>query len=264
MGAVLGVDAAWTEHKPSGIALIEKVGAIWLLKAATASLPDFARRCGLEAPRRVGLSFAIDCARRLLGGRLPDLVAVDMPLSHAPIVGRRLSDIGISKRFGAAKCSTHSPSAARPGKVSDRLHEDCKARGYRLRTAASPPHSLALAEVYPHPALLRLMAVEERVKYKVGKTTTYWRGAAAEERLLNVREELEKIARRLDDVVAGALDAVDIETPASFSALKPVEDTIDAIVAAWIGATILEGDAEAFGDEESAIWVPRETWAMVH
>jgi hypothetical protein len=49
-----------------------------------------------------------------------------------------------------------------------------------------------------------------------------------------------------------------------FSALKPLEDTIDAIVAAWVGTTILENAAEPFGDEDSAIWIPKQTWTMVH
>jgi hypothetical protein len=36
----------------------------------------------------------------------------------------------------------------------------------------------------------------------------------------------------------------------------------DAIVCAWVGATIVEGVAEPFGDEYSAIWIPRITLAM--
>ncbi len=60
------------------------------------------------------------------------------------------------------------------------------------------------------------------------------------------------------------LAVVDVERPERLSALKAVEDTIDAIVAAWIGTTILEGTAEPFGDDDSAIWIPRETWAKVH
>jgi predicted RNase H-like nuclease len=262
--AVLGIDAAWTEGNPSGIALVERTGAVWRLKLAASNLGDFARGCDLEAEAKAGVGHAVLCAEHALGGRLPDLIAVDMPLSHRPIVGRRPSDIGVSRRFGAAKCATHSPSAQRPGKVSGRFHEDCRAKGYRLKTLTSPAHPWSLAEIYPHPALLRLMAVEERVKYKVAKTTIYWRGASTEERLLTVRGELRKIAQRLEEAISGVLDAVDLETPGSFSALKPAEDMIDAIVAAWVGTTILEGDAEPFGDADSAIWVPKSTWTNVH
>lgn len=263
MTAVLGIDAAWTERNPSGIALIERIGATWRLKVAASNLRDFARACDVAPPADAGVGFAVACAKRILDGRPPDLIAVDMPLSLQPITGRRLSDIGVSRRFGAAKCATHSPSWERPGKVSARFHEDCRVEGYRLKTLSSPVHPLTLAEVYPHPALLRLMVVEERVKYKVGKTTTYWRGASAKARLANVRGELQKIAQQLDSVVEGAAATIDVEAPSTFRALKPVEDTIDAIIAAWVGAAILEDAAEGFGDEISAIWIPRENWAMV-
>ncbi len=125
-------------------------------------------------------------------------------------------------------------------------------------------YPLALAEVYPHPALLRLMAAKERVPYKVGNTTKYWPGVSVGERLARVRDELRKIARRLDEVIVGVLDKVDVERPQTLSALKPVEDTIDAIIAAWVGTTILKGAAEPFGDEDSAIWVPVQIWANIH
>jgi predicted RNase H-like nuclease len=264
MAAVLGIDAAWTKHNPSGFALIEQVGAYWRLRAAAPNIEGFARACGMEPADKAGLDFAIACAERALDGRLPDLIAVDMPLSRNPIVGRRASDLRVSSRFGAAKCATHSPSAQRPGKVSDQLHQECRRKGYRLKTAASPQSALALAEIYPHPALLRLMAAKERVPYKVAKTTRYWPDASLDERLRRVRGELRKIARRLDEVIAGVLLIVDVETAQTLSALKSTEDLIDAIVSAWIGTTILENTAEAFGDEDSAIWVPRETWAIVH
>jgi predicted RNase H-like nuclease len=262
MAAVLGVDAAWTEHNPSGYALIEKVGADWRLRAAAANLQDFAKACGLKAGERAPISFSIACAERLLG-EAPNLIAVDMPLSHAPITGRRPSDIGVSRRFGAAKCATHSPSAARPGKVSDRLHEDCKAKGYRLLTSYPSGLPRWLAEVYPHPALLRLMKADERVRYKVNKTGVYWREEKdPKRRLLLVKEILRSIVAALDDVVGGSRQSLtgqfDIERAEGFSALKPLEDTIDAIVSAWVGSTILENVAEAFGDETSAIWIPNE------
>lgn len=41
----------------------------------------------------------------------------------------------------------------------------------------------------------------------------------------------------------------------TLSGLKPAEDVIDAIVAAWVGIVALAGGAEPFGDEVSAIWV---------
>ena len=39
-------------------------------------------------------------------------------------------------------------------------------------------------------------------------------------------------------------------------ALKAFEDQLDAVVCAWVGVCALEGRARAYGDAESAIWVP--------
>lgn len=266
MRAVLGIDAAWTEHNDSGFALVEQADEGWRLTAAGSNIAEFARSCGLDATKGAGVAFGFVCAERLLGGRLPDLIAVDMPLSRQPIDRRRTSDIAISRRFGAQKCATHSPSADRPGRVSHRLHEDCKTRGYTLVTSAPPASARSLAEVYPHPALLRLMNADERLRYKVNKTRIYWpKEESSQKRLSFVKETLRCIATTLESVVAGSRQQLerqfDLEGAKSFSALKSLEDTIDAIVCAWVGVTILEGAAEPFGDNDSAIWVPKEALA---
>jgi predicted RNase H-like nuclease len=266
MAAVLGIDAAWTEHNASGFALVERDDGRWRLRAAASCPQCFAHECGLRGAEGLGANLALRCAENALGGRLPDLIAVDMPLSRQPIVGRRASDLAVSRRFGGQKCATHSPSAERPGRVSLRLHEDCKARGYVLLTSWPASHARSLAEVYPHPALLRLMQADERLRYKVGKTCTYWPAKSSAERLALLKDVLAGIIAALDEVVAGAEAELgrrfDLEGAKGFSALKPIEDTIDAIVCAWVGAIILDGAAEPFGDEDSAIWVPRPAWAQ--
>jgi predicted RNase H-like nuclease len=256
MTAVLGVDAAWTAKNASGYALVEKNGDAWRLQAAAPNLRAFSARCGLDGEGQ-GADHALDCAKHALGC-LPDLIAVDMPLSRKEIKGRRASDIGVSKRFGAAKCTTHSPSVERPGKVSAAFSKACEARGYFLITSVGSRLRLRLAEVYPHPALLRLLNVNERVPYKVGKTKTYWRNASLGTRYDNVSNELQKIVDGLENVIAGVRIEAEPALAAigGFAPLKPAEDMIDAIICAWIGATILEGAAEPIGDEDSAIWIP--------
>jgi hypothetical protein len=34
---------------------------------------------------------------------------------------------------------------------------------------------------------------------------------------------------------------------------------VDAIVCAWVGIAVLEGRAEPFGDDDAAIWIPKDT-----
>jgi predicted RNase H-like nuclease len=262
MRAVLGIDAAWTQNNPSGFALLEETNGAWRLRVAASDVVAFARACGTDAAKADGEAFGLDCAERLLGGRLPDLIAVDMPLSRRPIVGRRVADRLVSKRFGKAKCSTHSPLPDRPGEISVALRRRCEAKGYVLATSSPPAGVLSLAEIYPHPALLALLPDNERVEYKVSKTTRYWPNATPEQRLTRVCDNLRRIVDRLDEAIAGVGEAVDFK-PSSFAGLKPVEDMVDAIVAAWVGITILDGAAEPFGDDDSAIWIPCAACAKV-
>ena len=258
MAAVLGIDAAWTEKNPSGFALIEKFGPAWRLRAAAPNIEEFASLCGLTVPGDGAAGFGLDCAERMLAGSLPDLVAVDMPLSLERIERRRKSDKAVSRAFGAAQCATHSPSKDRPGAVSADLLTRCRAKGYTLITSQPAAGVRSLAEVYPHPALLGLLNVRKRFPYKISKTTTYWKKTESERRLTNVKDSLRTIVRSLEGRISGVADRIGdgIEKEYSFSALKPVEDMIDAIVSAWVGITILEGVAKPFGDENSAIWIP--------
>lgn len=137
MRVVLGIDAAWTERNASGVAVaIEKANG-WRLMgafpsvahliAAAQSTPDPDKPSGGVAPASDLLA-----ATRALAGRLPDLVAIDMPMALEPITGRRASDDALSLAYGAKWCAAHSPSAERPGPISDRLREGFAAAGYPL------------------------------------------------------------------------------------------------------------------------------------
>ena len=260
MRVALGIDAAWTATQPSGVALAVETAKGWRLRAVESSYARF-REVALtgaavspargEAPDPAGLLDAC----RLLAGRAPDLVAVDMPLALTPIVGRRDSDLKISREFGAAKAATHSPSEVRPGKLADRFREDFEQAGYKLCTAerfATP----GLMEVYPHVALLALSGDRTRLTYKAGKTTKYWPGVARELRM----ERLAKVWRRIVDLLETRILSVAGELPIpnkmSGCALKDFEDRLDAVVCAWVAIMALDGRARAYGDAASAIWGP--------
>jgi len=49
-------------------------------------------------------------AAKLIADADVDIIAVDMPISKKPIIGRRAADDAISKAFGAAWAGTHSPT----------------------------------------------------------------------------------------------------------------------------------------------------------
>jgi predicted RNase H-like nuclease len=251
--AVLGIDAAWTTKANSGVALIKRTQERWCCLHLAASYKEFCH----AGDGGESISDVLRTSRKLLGGKLPDVVAVDMPIAVSGVQARRPCDDEISKRFGHAKCGTHSPTAERPGPVSATFVQQLTQHCYNLATSKSA-HERALIEVYPHVALLGLMNCEMRLPYKVQKTTTYWKQASKEERVCRLLDQWRRIVDRLKQEICAVNIAIpDPLTDISFNSLKPMEDKLDALIAAWVGAKYLDGCAEPIGNDQGAIWIPR-------
>ena len=266
MPSVLGIDAAWTVTEPSGVSLLaaEREGD-WRCAAVAPSYGSFlALAAGTPvdwtarpeaAPADPG---ALLAAASTLGAAPVDVVAVDMPLATLPIAGRRPADDAVSRAFGSRGVSAHSPSALRPGPLADSLRADFAARGYRLATAATGRRTPALIEVYPHASLLSLTGAAYRVPYKVQRSARYHPGTGVRERIRRLHAELASILDHLRDRLGG----IEIALPAasnipSLRLLKRYEDALDGLVCAWSALRYRAGEAEPFGDETAAIWVPR-------
>ena len=219
---VLGIDAAWTAHQLSGIALLQ----------ACQQLADAAVSC----------------------------VSVDMPLATTRIISRRAADTAISSRFGTKGCAVHSPSAERPGAIADQLRADFAALGYPLQTNGNKQAAPALIECYPHVALLALLKRDYRVPYKVSRSGKYWKAEklTRRERIERLLEQFQAIKAGLDEHIRGIPDFIpepsEVRTLAS---LKPVEDMLDGLICAWIGIEHLEGRTVGLGDDTAAIWIPQ-------
>ncbi|MCO5296816.1 MAG: DUF429 domain-containing protein [Fimbriimonadaceae bacterium] len=263
MRAVLGIDAAWTETQPSGVALVAETNDGWHLVAVESSYQRF-HALASGAVQELRPSGSLPSASTLLEtsqvlcGRPVALVAIDMPLSLQPITCRRESDNAVSRAYGGRKCSTHTPSSLRPGRMSDALRGGFHLEGYPLQTSSI--QSPGLIEVYPHPALLELALAPERVPYKSAKVRKYWPALTPPERKARLIVEWTNIIGHLDAQIAGVATAFgDLDPSVSGIELKTVEDAIDAVVCAWVAICALDGRATAFGDDVSAIWVPHPT-----
>lgn len=257
--SVLGIDAAWTLTEPSGVALLVKQDAEWRLACAEANYDAFivnpAAGPAVTTDAFPDAASLIDAAGRR-SGRSPDLVAVDMPLARSPITRRRKSDNAVSRAYGARHCSTHTPSSLRPGPISDRLRHEFAASGYELGTldCAAP----ALVEVYPHPALVELAGASRRLPYKAGKARQYWPKLNPAERREQLFATWAQIIGLLEQEVVGVAAQFEMPPPhATGRELKAFEDRLDAVVCAWVGICILEGEAIPYGDDDSAIWIPK-------
>jgi predicted RNase H-like nuclease len=261
MPLVMGLDAAWTVNGSSGVALVDTDHRLPRVVAVAPGYRAFSQHrrgdpvdwIAKPAGGEPALKELLNTAEQL-AGRPVDVIVVDMPLSHAPITGRRTADKAISQVFGGRGCSTHSPSGERPGRISDTLRASADRLGYPLITTSAEPSSKTLIETYPHPAILHLTGATYRVPYKVQKIRKYWPDLPAAGRRAAVALHLSFVLSHLKAVLS-AID-LDIDATAPVRRLKAVEDAIDALVCCWVGARWLDGAADAFGDASAAIWVP--------
>ncbi|MBI5118762.1 DUF429 domain-containing protein [Candidatus Poribacteria bacterium] len=268
MNVVLGIDAAWTETEPSGVAVVVRNGFGWRCVAVAPSYDSFLERArGIpvdwNTPRFGG---SLPCAKELLDAaeclaNAPvDIVTIDMPISTKGICGRREADNQISKKFGSRGCSAHSPGLSRPGRIGERVSDEFAAEGYPVATTLE--HSgvrRRLVEVYPHPALLTLLGSRYRIQYKVSKSRRYWPD-------YEIRERSDALLCTFDAIrmaLADKLGLEDLPLPKTGSvktlaAIKRYEDTLDALICAWVGTLYTDGKAFPYGDTTAAIWCPRE------
>lgn len=265
MTAILGIDAAWTETEPSGVALVVGDDNKWRCLCTAPSYDAF-MECARGTPidwtfgrfrgARPVVGDLLFAAQSIAGIQM-DVVAVDMPMSKVGITSRRAADEAISKTFGGQGCSVHSPNQFRPGMLGQDFLRQLEDAGYSLATVGEEAGTRRTIEVYPHPALLSLLGRSYRVPYKVGRSGRYWPEAGRQERITRLLAEFVSIN--------GALCRVCGETyvpiPAAagtlaLSALKRYEDALDALVCAWVGMRYARGTAIAYGDSTAAIWLP--------
>ncbi len=263
-GLVLGIDAAWTEHHPSGVALITRVKQGFRIVRLGRSYEEFLAERG----------FILDKDEKPLGG-LPafkeiikvaseqgrgevQVIALDMPLSRGLITGRRACDNMISRIYGGRGASTHSPSRERPGSLSEDFRDTLVTLGFHLALEAG--EKKAFFEVYPHASLIEMFSLEYRLPYKVGHSLKYWPALSLEERRIKRVEMLNHLRSLLGTFLVNLdefLAPLDPHGTYRIDKLKGYEDLLDALVSALTGGLYLEKRIQAHGDEDGFVWVPR-------
>jgi predicted RNase H-like nuclease len=265
MTAILAIDAAWTPTEPSGVALLKQQNnGVWQCLALAPSYAAFIALSNGEQVNwhlrlkgeRPNSTTILNTAQKLLNGNKVSIITIDMPLSTVPIISRRVADNEISKAFGKAGCSTHSPTPNRPGNIG--LIFSNYLADYPLATAITQPSTYpCLIEVYPHPALLTLTNASFRLQYKVSKSLKYWPKTSIQTRI----RELLKVYKDILGTLRKHIEQIPLVLPDPeqincLAHLKRYEDTLDALVCGWVGIRYLAGQIRCFGDSTAAIWVP--------
>jgi predicted RNase H-like nuclease len=202
---IAGVDLAWGERRPDGFCVLEAN-----------------RQCARVLA--LGLSRGDDELLALLDEYLKDapaFIAMDAPIVCPNLTGARPVDRLTHVHFGRFKSGAHPANLTRcrrPPRVAAKL----VARGFTLGVSGAR----VLAEVYPHPAMVRLFGLSERIAYKRGRVEMR-------------RREFRRLQKELRVGLATHFPALEVSAELSRLLRAPwtknVEDQTDAFFCALIG-----------------------------
>ena len=202
---VAGVDLAWGERRPDGVCVIQadnrraRVAAVGLLRGDDELLAFLDQHIG----------------------NAPALIAVDAPIVCPNLSGARPVDRLTHVHFGRFHAGCHPANLTRcprPPRVAAKL----VARGYAIGVNGER----VVAEVYPHPAMVRLFGLSERIAYKRGRVEQ----RRQEFRRLQ-KEIVRCVARHFPKLEVSSALAQLLRTPWT----KNIEDQTDAFFCALIG-----------------------------
>ncbi len=231
----VGVDLAWSAHRPSGVLALDWDGTS-------------ARPVAWDALTGVGA--IVDFIARTAGGG-PALVAVDAPLLVPNETGTRPGDRALSREYRPREAGAYPANRRRlgPDVVGEVLVAKLRDHGFTLSPLVRRRAKVRqVVEVYPHPAQVELFGLPKTLKYKARPGRTL-EGRRRE--LQRLRDLLGTLARRKPALRAkGLLEELD---PWGLRGrpLKRVEDLLDALVCAYVALHLWywgEGGYRAFGD----------------
>ena len=207
--SIIGVDLAWGDRKSDGICLID-------YSRPNSSVVGFAYPRGDEEFLRT-VEVLSGTARRIF-------MTVDAPIICPNRTGTRPVDRLTHRMFHREHAACHpanSTKCPRPIRIRRKLVRRGFQAGWDLESAEK-----IVAEVYPHPAMVRLFRLSRIVKYKKGTVADRRREFARLQRLMLklVREQFPTLD--LNDEARTLLNR-------AWS--KPVEDRVDALFCALTG-----------------------------
>lgn len=213
----IGIDLGW-KSQPSGLCCLELVG-------------DRLHLLSLE--RIEAISDIFSWLNNCVQPKDNAIVAVDAPTIIPNLTGSRLPDRLTHKHFGRyhAGCYPANLSLAFANRTVG-FGLELENRGFSHAPEITP-HWLGRyqIEVFPHPAIVELFNLPLILKYKKG-------------RLLERRLELIKLHKYIVEVLPTLTPALNLyshpvlfaEIPTIGTALKALEDKLDSLICAYVGA----------------------------
>ena len=211
----VGLDLAWGQRKPTGVAVVDDAGRLVVASAAT----DDASIRSMVAPYVEG-----DC-----------VVGIDAPIVVRTPTGQRPAERALNADFAKFQAGAHPSNTGKPefadGTRAGRL---CEALGLD-----TDPHSRGgrrALEVYPHAATVALFRLGRTLKYKAKQGRSV---AQLQAELLRLMDLIEGLATadpslRVSDSPDWARLRAGAESAERKSELRRVEDPVDAVVCAYV------------------------------
>jgi len=230
----IGLDLAWGEVKPTGVAVISADGVLVHISAQTDDASILAATESFVAG---------DC-----------VVGIDAPLVVTNATGNRPCEAALNRDFRGFEAGTHPSNTGKPEFANG-------TRGARLAEAMDldlDPHSprpRRALEVYPHAASVALFGLGRTLKYK------HKQGRK--------RDTLQSELLRLMNLIEGLADAEvalhvaqhedwqrlrhSVETATRKSQLRRAEDPVDAVLCAYVAlyAVRRPDDVTLYGDADT-------------
>ncbi|MBX7448162.1 bifunctional ribonuclease/(p)ppGpp synthase [Mycolicibacterium sp. 3033] len=230
----VGLDLAWGQRKPTGVAVVDDGGRLVAVSAAT----DDASIRSMVAPYVEG-----DC-----------VVGIDAPIVVRNPTGQRPAERALNADFAKFQAGAHPSNTAKPefadGTRAGRLTE---ALGLDIDPLSQGPRRAL--EVYPHAATVALFRLGRTLKYKAKQGRSVAQLQAELLRLMDLLEGLATAdpALRVADCPDWARLRGIAEHAERKSELRRVEDPVDAVVCAYVAlyAARRPDGLSAYGDAET-------------
>ncbi|QNN53283.1 DUF429 domain-containing protein [Nocardioides mesophilus] len=237
----VGLDLAWGEKKPTGLAVLDADGHL---------LHVSAHRTDETILASMGPYVAGDC-----------LVAIDAPLIVRNATGNRPGEAALNRDFARFDAGAHPANTGKPEFAGT-------PRGARLAEVLGldiDPVSTAgrrAIEVYPHPATIALFGLGRTLKYKQKPGRHLPQLRSELQRLMGLLEELASapVPLHLREHEEWRALMAQVEAAATKSDLRRVEDQVDAVVCAYVALWAVRRPEETttYGDGETGyIVTPR-------
>lgn len=226
----IGIDLAWGERSPSGIAVLAEDGTLVRLSSATS-----------DDSVAVALAPYLDedC-----------IVGIDAPLIVTNATGNRPCEAALNRDFARFEAGAHPSNTGRPELRGTPRGARLAAR-FGLDIDPGSTAARRAIEVYPHPALVALFRLPRTLKYKQRQRRPFDGMHAEMLRLIGLLEGLAEANPPLR--LAGTPwheVAQAVSSARRKSELRQAEDQLDAVVCAYVAMLVARYPASTttYGD----------------